>query len=175
MARKSKYENQVKKVCGLDFSSHEYNSKARKLRVTTVIKGIIYEYWMSTQTWKNAKESKHSSFNPKGWRFPKYFKVIKEKVQSYLPIPTDKIRLENFFGNLEQSHWTVINDEFGKAFTLKEIKAVYRKYSKRLHPDKNKTINPLEFQTLKALYEIFVEQRKMLVDIVRKNGVDMEY
>lgn len=97
------------------------------------------------------------------------------KPSNYLPIATDKVRLVNFLGYLEQPQWSMINREFGEAFTLKEIKNVYKKYAKHLHPDMNKNVVENEFKILKGLYEYFKEQRIMMVDIVREHGVDMEY
>ena len=68
----------------------------------------------------------------------------------------------------------MIDNEFHQAVTLKEIKAVYRKYAKRLHPDTSKASNNT-FELLKATYEFFKAQRIMIVDNCRKAGIDMEY
>ena len=74
MARKSKYENQSKVICGLEYSSHEYKNK--KLRITVIVDGIKYQHYVCTQTWKNAKDSIQSTFNKLSWRFKKFFKPI---------------------------------------------------------------------------------------------------
>ena len=79
--RTSKYSNQTKVICGLTYHSHEYaypfeGAKYKKLRITTTYNDVDYEYWTSTQTWKNPSENKNSSFDPNGWRFSKYFKAI---------------------------------------------------------------------------------------------------
>ena len=190
----SKYSDQEKIICNQKYNSHQYDfefegAKYKKLRITTIIENVIYEYWTSTQTWKNASESKQSSFNPNGWRFSKYFKAIgkviidkvektftkfTEEKQSLLPAKLEDISLVNFWGHFDQEYYDMINDEFGEALTLKEIKAVYRKYAKRLHPDTSKASNNT-FELLKATYEFFKAQRIMIVDNCRKAGIDMEY
>ena len=55
-----------------------------------------------------------------------------------------------------------------------KIKAVYRKYAKRLHPDTSKASNNT-FEILKGLYEFNKEIRITIVDNCRKAGIDMEY
>ena len=190
----SKYSDQEKIICNQKYNSHQYDfefegAKYKKLRITTIIENVIYEYWTSTQTWKNASESKQSSFNPNGWRFPKYFKAIgkviidtvektftkfTEEKQYLLPAKLEDISLVNFLGHFDQEYYDMINDEFGEALTLKEIKAVYRKYAKRLHPDTSKASNNT-FETLKGLYELNKEMRIMMVDNCREAGIDMEY
>ena len=190
----SKYSDQEKIICNQKYNSHQYDfefegAKYKKLRITTIIENVIYEYWTSTQTWKNASESKQSSFNPNGWRFPKYFKKIgkviidtvektftkfTEEKQSLLPAKLEDISLVNFWGHFYQEYYDMIDNEFNQAVTLKEIKAVYRKYAKRLHPDTSKASNNT-FETLKGLYELNKEMRIMMVDNCREAGIDMEY
>ena len=190
----SKYSDQEKIICNQKYNSHQYDfefegAKYKKLRITTIIENVVYEYWTSTQTWKNASESKQSSFNPNGWRFPKYFKAIgkviidtvektftkfAEEKQSLLPAKLEDISLVNFLGHFDQEYYDMIDNEFHQAVTLKEIKAVYRKYAKRLHPDTSKASNNT-FETLKGLYELNKEMRIMMVDNCREAGIDMEY
>ena len=190
----SKYSDQEKIICNQKYNSHQYDfefegAKYKKLRITTIIENVIYEYWTSTQTWKNASESKQSSFNPNGWRFPKYFKAIgkviidtvektftkfTEEKQSLLPAKLEDISLVNFLGHFDQEYFDMIDNEFNKAFTLKEIKAVYKKYAKRLHPDTSRASNNT-FEILKGLYEVSKEMRIMMVDNCREAGIDMEY
>lgn len=190
----SKYSDQEKIICNQKYNSHQYDfefegAKYKKLRITTIIENVIYEYWTSTQTWKNASESKQSSFNPNGWRFPKYFKAIgkviidtvektftkfTEEKQSLLPAKLEDISLVNFWGHFDQEYFDMIDNEFNKAFTLKEIKAVYKKYAKRLHPDTSRASNNT-FEILKGLYEVSKEMRIMMVDNCREAGIDMEY
>ena len=54
------------------------------------------------------------------------------------------------------------------------IKAVYKKYAKRLHPDTSRASNNT-FEILKGLYEVAKEMRIMMVDNCRKAGINMEY
>ena len=190
----SKYSDQEKIICNQKYNSHQYDfefegANYKKLRITTIIENVIYEYWTSTQTWNIASESKQSSFNPNGWRFSKYFKaigkVIIDKVEKtftkfndekryLLPAKLEDISLVDFLGCFEQEYFDMINDEFGEAITLKEIKAVYRKYAKRLHPDTSRASNNT-FELLKATYDFFKAQRIMIVDNCREAGIDMEY
>ena len=190
----SKYSDQEKIICNQKYNSHQYDfefegAKYKKLRITTIIENVIYEYWTSTQTWKNASESKQSSFNPNGWRFPKYFKAIgkviidtvektftkfTEEKQSLLPAKLEDISLVNFWGRFDQEYFDMIKNEFTEALTLKEIKAVYRKYAKRLHPDTSRASNNT-FEILKGLYEVNRKMRIVLVDNCREAGIDMEY
>ena len=190
----SRYSDQEKIICNQKYNSHQYEfefegAKYKKLRITTIIENVIYEYWTSTQTWKNASESKQSSFNPNGWRFPKYFKAIgkviidtvektftkfTEEKQSLLPAKLEDISLVNFWGRFDQEYFDMIKNEFTEELTLKEIKAVYRKYAKRLHPDTSRASNNT-FEILKGLYEVAKEMRIMMVDNCREAGIDMEY
>lgn len=190
----SKYSDQEKIICNQKYNSHQYDfefegAKYKKLRITTIIENVIYEYWTSTQTWKNASESKQSSFNPNGWRFPKYFKAIgkviidvvektftkfTEEKQYLLPAKLEDISLVNFWGRFDQEYFDMIKNEFTEALTLKEIKAVYRKYAKRLHPDTSRASNDT-FEILKGLYEVNRKMRIVLVDNCREAGIDMEY
>lgn len=190
----SKYSYQEKIICNQKYNSHQYDfefegDKYKKLRITTIIENVIYEYWTSTQTWKNASENKQSSFNPNGWRFPKYFKAIgkviidtvektftkfTEEKQSLLPVKLEDVSLVNFWGRFDQEYFDMIKNEFTEAITLKEIKAVYRKYAKRLHPDTSRASNDT-FEILKGLYEVNRKMRIVIVDNCREAGIDMEY
>ena len=153
----SKYENKEKIICGLTYNSHQYGfeyegAKYKKLRTTTVIDNIIYEYWTSTQTWKNASENKNSSFNKDGWRFPKYFKAIgtikevgekvietfgkikKDVEKSLLPVVYNPIR-KNFIGETDNESMEYMTIKFGVCETKKEVSRVYKQFAKYYHPD----------------------------------------
>ena len=126
----SKYENQTKVIGGLEFTSHEY--KNRKLRVTVTIGKTIYQHFVCTQTWKNAKDSKQSTFNRLSWRFKKYFKIIKEEVKNYLPAiykPVQKDFLTRTL-NLDEIFNKIDNFE-----TVKEVHQWFKRNVKYYHPD----------------------------------------
>lgn len=128
----SKYENQMKVIGGLEFTSHEYKNK--KLRVTVQIGKTIYQHFIYTQTWKNAKDSKQSTFNRLSWRFKKYFKVIKEEIQSYLPAIYNPVQ-KDFLGKTLQECWDRIMEEANHLLSVKEVHQWFKKYIKYYHPD----------------------------------------
>ena len=162
MARKSKYENQSKVICGLEYSSHEYRNK--KLRVTVVIDGIKYQHYVCTQTWKNAKDSVQSTFNKLSWRFKKFFKKIVEKTVNYLPaiyVPIQK----DFLGNTLKESWKTVMIEGGKTSSVKEVHRWFKKYAKYYHPDfLGRELNLDE----KACLDVLVETRDALIEEFRE-------
>ena len=162
MARKSKYENQSKVICGLEYSSHEYKNK--KLRVTVVIDGIKYQHYVCTQTWKNAKDSVQSTFNKLSWRFKKFFKKIVEKTVNYLPaiyVPIQK----DFLGNTLKESWKTVMIEGGKTSSVKEVHKWFKKYAKYYHPDfLGRELNLDE----KACLDVLVETRNALIEEFRE-------
>lgn len=162
MARKSKYENQSKVICGLEYSSHEYRNK--KLRVTVVIDGIKYQHYVCTQTWKNAKDSVQSTFNKLSWRFKKFFKKIIEKTVNYLPaiyVPIQK----DFLGNTLKESWKTVMIEGGKTSSVKEVHRWFKKYAKYYHPDfLGRELNLDE----KACLDVLVETRDALIEEFRE-------
>ena len=162
MARKSKYENQSKVICGLEYSSHEYRNK--KLRVTVVIDGIKYQHYVCTQTWKNAKDSIQSTFNKLSWRFKKFFKKIIEKTVNYLPaiyVPIQK----DFLGNTLKESWKTVMIEGGKTSSVKEVHRWFKKYAKYYHPDfLGRELNLDE----KACLDVLVETRDALIEEFRE-------
>jgi hypothetical protein len=162
MARKSKYENQSKVICGLEYSSHEYRNK--KLRVTVLIDGIKYQHYVCTQTWKNAKDSAQSTFNKLSWRFKKFFKKIIEKTVNYLPaiyVPIQK----DFLGNTLKESWKTVMIEGGKTSSVKEVRKWFKKYAKYYHPDfLGRELNLDE----KACLDVLVETRDALIEEFRE-------
>lgn len=162
MARKSKYENQSKVICGLEYSSHEYKNK--KLRVTVVIDGIKYQHYVCTQTWKNAKDSVQSTFNKLSWRFKKFFKKIVEKTVNYLPVIYVPIQ-KDFLGNTLKESWKTVMIEGGKTSSVKEVHRWFKKYAKYYHPDfLGRELNLDE----KACLDVLVETRNALIEEFRE-------
>lgn len=166
MARKSKYENQKKVICGLEYSSHEYKNK--KLRVTVIIDGIKYQHYVCTQTWKNAKDSIQSTFNNLSWRFKKFFKQIKEINNSYLPMIYNPIQ-KDFIGRTSETTYNYIGDSLSNCLSVKELNKVYKKIVKYYHPDYlGRELFPSElslYTWLKALKDTMVEEFREMEEI----------
>lgn len=159
MARKSKYENQSKVICGLEYSSHEYRNK--KLRVTVIIDGIKYQHYVCTQTWKNAKDSIQSTFNKLSWRFKKFFKKIEEKTNSYLPVIYNPIR-KDFLGTTDEESFNWILDKLERCESSKELRKTYKQMIKNYHPD-----------ILKR--ELFPHEQIIFNEIKRYKDIMMEF
>ena len=159
MARKSKYENQSKVICGLEYSSHEYRNK--KLRVTVIIDGIKYQHYVCTQTWKNAKDSMQSTFNKLSWRFKKFFKKIEEKTNSYLPVIYNPIR-KDFLGTTDEESFNWILDKLDRCESSKELRKTYKQMIKNYHPD-----------ILKR--ELFPHEQIIFNEIKRYKDIMMEF
>lgn len=154
----SKYENQIKEIGGLVFTSHEY--KNRKLRITVEIGKTVYQHFVCTQTWKNAKDSKQSTFNKLSWRFKKYFKIIKEEVQNYLPVIYKPVK--DFIGR------TLNMDEiFNKVEyfeTVKDVRRWFKNNAKYYHPDfLGRKQNPFE----KEMYDEMVRIKDEAIEIIK--------
>lgn len=157
----SKYENQMKVIGGLEFTSHEY--KDRKLRITVTIGKVIYQHFVCTQTWKNAKDSKQSTFNQLSWRFKKYFKIIKDEVKSYLPAIYKDVEKDFLFNTLKES-WQRIMKEGTKISSVKETHRWFKKYIKFYHPD---FLGRKQTEDERICYEVLVETRDALIEEFR--------
>lgn len=144
-------------------------NKRKERRLTVQLEGFKETYECGTESFKKGSFLKNLIKKS-------ITKIVKEmtKPSSYLPMKLEDVPMVNFIGDLTQQGVDMFNQEFNKAFTLKEIKAVYRKYAKRLHPDTSRA-NRNSFEVLVSTYKYCVERRKMMVDICRENGVDMEY
>ena len=144
-------------------------NKRKERRLTVQLEGFKETYECGTESFKKGSFLKNLIKKS-------ITKIVKEmtKPSNYLPMKLEDVPMVNFIGDLTQQGVDMFNQEFNKAFTLKEIKAVYRKYAKRLHPDTSRA-NRNSFEVLVSTYKYCVERRKMLVDICRENGVDMEY
>ena len=154
----SKYENQIKEIGGLVFTSHEY--KNRKLRVTVEIEKTVYQHFVCTQTWKNAKDSKQSTFNKLSWRFKKYFKIIKKEVQNYLPVIYKPVK--DFIGRTLNTD--EIFDKVEYFETVKDVRKWFKNHAKYYHPDfLGRKQNPFE----KEMYDEMVRVRDEAIEIIK--------
>ena len=183
----SKYENQEKIICGLLYNSHQYDfefdgAKYKKLRVTTIIGNIIYEYWMGAQTWKNGSESKNSSFDKDGWRFSKFFKAIgtikeigkkvietfvkneKNIKQCLLPTIWEPIEKDFIGRTLPQSEEYMLN-ELQQCDTIKDVHRWYKKYAKYYHPD---FLKRELFPDEQITFEVITEARNDGCELIRQ-------
>ena len=143
--------------------------KRKERRLTLQLNGFEETYECGTESFKKGSFLKNLIKKS----ITKNVKTI-AKPSSYLPMKLEDVPLVNFIGDLTQQGLNMFYEEFKKAVTFKEIKAVYRKYAKRLHPDTSRA-NQNSFEILVSAYEYNLARRRMMVDICRENGVDMEY
>ena len=143
--------------------------KRKERRLTLQLNGFEETYECGTESFKKGSFLKNLIKKS----ITKNVKTI-VKPSSYLPMKLEDVPLVNFIGDLTQQGLDMFYEEFKKAITFKEIKAVYRKYAKRLHPDTSRA-NQNSFEILVSAYEYNIARRRMMVDICRENGVDMEY
>ena len=143
--------------------------KRKERRLTLQLNGFEETYECGTESFKKGSFLKNLIKKS----ITKIVKTI-AKPSSYLPMKLEDVPLVNFIGDLTQQGLDMFYEEFKKAITFKEIKAVYRKYAKRLHPDTSRA-NQNSFEILVSAYEYNLARRRMMVDICRENGVDMEY
>ena len=143
--------------------------KRKERRLTLQLNGFEETYECGTESFKKGSFLKNLIKKS----ITKNVKTI-VKPSSYLPMKLEDVPLVNFIGDLTQQGLDMFYEEFKKAITFKEIKDVYRKYAKRLHPDTSRA-NQNSFEILVSAYEYNLARRRMMVDICRENGVDMEY
>ena len=143
--------------------------KRKERRLTLQLNGFEETYECGTESFKKGSFLKNLIKKS----ITKIVKTI-AKPSSYLPMKLEDVPLVNFIGDLTQQGLDMFYEEFKKAITFKEIKVVYRKYAKRLHPDTSRA-NQNSFEILVSAYEYNMARRRMMVDICRENGVDMEY
>ena len=143
--------------------------KRKERRLTLQLNGFEETYECGTESFKKGSFLKNLIKKS----ITKIVKTI-VKPSSYLPMKLEDVPLVNFIGDLTQQGLDMFYEEFKKAITFKEIKAVYKKYAKRLHPDTSRA-NQNSFEILVSAYEYNLARRRMMVDICRENGVDMEY
>lgn len=143
--------------------------KRKERRLTLQLNGFEETYECGTESFKKGSFLKNLIKKS----ITKNVKTI-VKPSSYLPMKLEDVPLVNFIGDLTQQGLDMFYEEFKKAITFKEIKDVYRKYAKRLHPDTSRA-NQNSFEILVSAYEYNIARRRMMVDICRENGIDMEY
>ena len=75
----------------------------------------------------------------------------------------------NIIDTYEESKYDYL---FKDCNTVKEVKRVYRKWSKQLHPDMGG--NAEDFKELNKAYDSAVKQAKLIEDILSGEGIDIE-
>ena len=99
-----------------------------------------------------------------------------DKNVKYELVSFDTLRVTDLFNLLDEDLYYLMEGEMIKAENLKEIKNVYKKWAKKLHPDKENNNFPLNsFDLLKKTYEYYKALHIKLIDNLREAGLDVEY
>ena len=122
--RPSKYLWQTQKINNVVFKIVE----VMKNKVKVEAEGFEGTKEMAIQTWKN------------GRFFKNIMKVLKRIVEKYVEkyeIIVRPLVMKDFIGRITVDSAKEMEGAFENAMTSKEIRDVYKKYSKALHPDLN--------------------------------------
>lgn len=157
MARVSKYLNQMQVIEGVTFDTVSYF----KGKVEVTARGYNGSTWMGTGTWKNAKVRTFAK------RLKEFFTkitstslmVIKQRAKEIL----DKI--EEVTTSAEDDLKTIKN-----IYSLKALKTMYRKLSKKYHPDMAGGDAEV-FKKLNDIYTIKMEIMKEVTEVFAEFGV----
>ena len=152
MARVSKYLNQMQVVEGVTFSTVSYF----KGKVEVTARGYNGSTWMGTGTWKNAKVR----------TFTKRLKEFFTKITS-TSLMVIKQRAKEILEEVEEVTTSAKEDleAIKSIYSLKALKTMYRKLSKKYHPDMSggdaevfkevNTIYDLRQRAIKEVYDFF--------------------
>ena len=152
MARVSKYLNQMQVVEGVTFSTVSYF----KGKVEVTARGYNGSTWMGTGTWKNAKVR----------TFTKRLKEFFTKITS-TSLMVIKQRAKEILEKVEEVTTSAKEDleAIKSIYSLKALKTMYRKLSKKYHPDmaggdaevfkEVNTIYDLRQRAIKEVYDFF--------------------
>ena len=152
MARVSKYLNQMQVVEGVTFSTVSYF----KGKVEVTARGYNGSTWMGTGTWKNAKVR----------TFTKRLKEFFTKITS-TSLMVIKQRAKEILEEVEEVTTSAKEDleAIKSIYSLKALKTMYRKLSKKYHPDmaggdaevfkEVNTIYDLRQRAIKEVYDFF--------------------
>lgn len=147
----SKYLGQTKMINDVLFTIVE----VVKNKVKVEAKGFEGTKEMAIQTWKN------------GRFFKNIMKVLKRIVEKYIEkyeIMVRPLVMKDFIGRITVDSAKEMEGAFEDAMTSKEIRDVYKKYSKALHPDLNgNTIGNVNgMRYLNSLRDVHLEMAEML-------------
>lgn len=163
MARTSKYLNQMQVVEGVTFSTVSYF----KGKVEVTAGGYKGTTWMCTGTWKNAKAR----------TFAKRLKEFFTKITSTALIVI-KQRAKEILDKVEEVTTSAKEDleTIKGIYSLKALKTMYRKLSKKYHPDMGgdaevfKEVNDiynLRQRAIKDTLDITTEDDKDFIELVQ--------
>ena len=163
MARVSKYLNQMQVVEGVTFSTVSYF----KGKVEVTAGGYKGTTWMCTGTWKNAKAR----------TFAKRLKEFFTKITSTALIVI-KQRAKEILDKVEEVTTSAKEDleTIKGIYSLKALKTMYRKLSKKYHPDMGgdaevfKEVNDiynLRQRAIKDTLDITTEDDKDFIELVQ--------
>lgn len=148
MARVSKYLNQMQVIEGVTFNTVSYF----KGKVEVTARGYNGSTWMGTGTWKNAKAR----------TFAKRLKEFFTKITS-TSLMIIKQRAKELLDKVEEVTTSAKEDleTIRGIYSLKVLKTMYRKLSKKYHPDLGgdaevfKEINEIYNLRQKAIKEVY--------------------
>lgn len=163
MARTSKYLNQMQVVEGVTFSTVSYF----KGKVEVTARGYNGSTWMGTGTWKNAKVR----------TFTKRLRDFFTKITS-TSLMVIKQRAKEILEEVEEVTTSAKDDleTIRGIYSLKALKTMYRKLSKKYHPDLGgdaevfKEVNDiynLRQRAIKDTLDITTEDDKDFIELVQ--------
>ena len=143
----SKYLGQTKTINDVLFTIVEVVKNKAKV----VAEGFEGTKEMAIQTWKN------------GRFFKNIMKVLKRIVEKKYEIMVRPLVMKDFIGRATVESMKEISDEFENAMTSKEVRDVYKKYSKIMHPDLNGNTeaNIRGMKWLNSLRDVHLEMAEM--------------
>ena len=143
----SKYLGQTKMINDVLFTIVEVVKNKAKV----VAEGFEGTKEMAIQTWKN------------GRFFKNIMKVLKRIVEKKYEIMIRPLVMKDFIGRATVESMKEISDEFENAMTSKEVRDVYKKYSKIMHPDLNGNTeaNIRGMKWLNSLRDVHLEMAEM--------------
>ena len=143
----SKYLGQTKIINDVLFTIVEVVKNKAKV----VAEGFEGTKEMAIQTWKN------------GRFFKNIMKVLKRTVEKKYEIMVRPLIMKDFIGRATVESMKEISDEFENAMTSKEVRDVYKKYSKIMHPDLNGNTeaNIRGMKWLNSLRDVHLEMAEM--------------
>ena len=143
----SKYLGQTKMINDVLFTIVEVVKNKAKV----VAEGFEGTKEMAIQTWKNGRV------------FKNIMKVLKRIVEKKYEIMVRPLVMKDFIGRATVESMKEISDEFENAMTSKEVRDVYKKYSKIMHPDLNGNTeaNIRGMKWLNSLRDVHLEMAEM--------------
>ena len=150
----SKYLGQTKMINDVLFTIVEVVKNKAKV----VAEGFEGTKEMAIQTWKN------------GRFFKNIMKVLKRIVEKKYEIMVRPLVMKDFIGRATVESMKEISDEFENAMTSKEVRDVYKKYSKIMHPDLNGNTeaNIRGMKWLNSLRDVHLEMAEMFDSLFDK-------